>query len=117
MPHQDGQRILATLGNVAGGEWLGWVVGIDAILVLSGSVLTAYVGVTGLVRRMSLDRCLPQFLLQENPWRHTNHWIIIGFFAVCSFCRKKKKKKKKKKKEEETKEENKEEEEENKEPR
>jgi hypothetical protein len=41
------------------------------------------VGVTGLVRRMSLDQCLPQRLLAENRWRGTNHWIILGFFAVC----------------------------------
>ena len=38
---------------------------------------------TGLVRRMSLDRCLPQFLLVENDARKTNHWIILGYFAVC----------------------------------
>jgi amino acid transporter len=59
-----------------------WVSG-DAVLVLSGAVLTSYVGVTGLVRRMSLDQCLPQRLLAENRWRGTNHWIILGFFAVC----------------------------------
>lgn len=41
-------------------------------------VLTSYVGVTGLVRNMSGDRCLPQFLLQKNSLRHTNHWIILG---------------------------------------
>jgi hypothetical protein len=32
---------------------------------------------------MSLDRCLPQFLLAQNKWRSTNHWIIGGFFLVC----------------------------------
>jgi hypothetical protein len=51
--------------------------------VLSGAVLTSYVGVLGLVRRMSLDQCLPQFLLSENRWRHTNHWIIALFFLLC----------------------------------
>jgi hypothetical protein len=56
---------------------------VDAVLVLSGAVLTSYVGVTGLMRRMSLDRCLPQFLLDENRWRGTNHWIILAFFGVC----------------------------------
>jgi hypothetical protein len=59
-------------------------VSVDAVLVLSGAVLTSYVGVTGLVRRMSLDRCLPQFFLAENRWRKTNHWIILGFFALCA---------------------------------
>ena len=48
------------------------------------AVLTSYVGVTGLVRRMSLDRCLPQILLRENKWRRTNHWIILAFFGLCA---------------------------------
>ncbi|MCB9592302.1 MAG: APC family permease [Sandaracinaceae bacterium] len=67
------------------GTWLGILVSVDAVLVLSGAVLTSFVGVTGLVRRMTLDRCLPQVLLQENKLRKTNHWIILGFFLVsCS---------------------------------
>jgi amino acid transporter len=76
--------LLAKMGNLSLGSWLGWWVSLDAFLVLSGAVLTSYVGVTGLVRRMSLDRCLPQFLLNENGWRGTNHWIIIGFFGLCT---------------------------------
>jgi len=47
-------------------------------------VLTAYVGINGLVRRMSLDRCLPLMLVAENSLRHTNHYIIIGFFVITS---------------------------------
>jgi len=86
--------LLARMGNAAVhhfsgsgqapeiGTWLGTFVSIDAVLVLSGAVLTSFVGVTGLVRRMTLDRCLPQVLLQENRLRGTNHWIIIGFFLV-----------------------------------
>ena len=89
------EDLLARMGNVAlhkltgsagadtDGTWLGMLVSLDAVLVLSGAVLTSFVGVTGLVRRMTLDRCLPQFLLAENTWRGTNHWIIIGFFLVC----------------------------------
>jgi len=65
------------------GTWLGVIVSVDAVLVLSGAVLTSFVGVTGLVRRMTLDRCLPQFLLRENKLRKTNHWIIGGFFLVA----------------------------------
>lgn len=75
--------LLAQMGARSAGPWLAWWVSLDAVLVLSGAVLTSYVGVTGLVRRMSLDRCLPQFLLRENRRRETNHWIIIGFFALC----------------------------------
>jgi len=75
--------LLAEMGERSFGPALGTWVSLDAVLVLSGAVLTSYVGVTGLVRRMSLDQCLPQFLLSENRWRGTNHWIILGFFAVC----------------------------------
>lgn len=75
--------LLAIMGQRAAGNWLGTLVSVDAVLVLSGAVLTGFVGVTGLVRRMSLDRCLPQVLLRENKWRGTNHLIILGFFALC----------------------------------
>lgn len=75
--------LLAQIGNVALGRRLALMVSADAILVLSGAVLTSFVGVTGLMRRMALDRCLPQVRLQENRWRGTNHWILYGFFGLC----------------------------------
>ncbi len=75
--------LLAQMGQVAMGRPLALLVSADAVLVLSGAVLTSFVGVTGLMRRMSLDRCLPQFLLQENSWRGTNHWILLSFFGLC----------------------------------
>jgi amino acid transporter len=78
------EDLLAQLGMVASGHALADWVSLDATLVLSGAVLTSYVGVTGLVRRMSLDRCLPQFLLAQNRWRGTNHWILAAFFVLCS---------------------------------
>ncbi|MGD8894717.1 MAG: APC family permease [Acidobacteriota bacterium] len=87
LPLAEIQRVPPDLLARMGGQSLGPVlaawVSIDAVLVLSGAVLTSYVGVTGLVRRMSLDQCLPQRLLAENRWRGTNHWIILGFFAIC----------------------------------
>jgi hypothetical protein len=55
---------------------------VDAALVLSGAVLTSYVGVTGLVKRMTLDRCLPQVLLKTNRLG-TTHLIIIAFFLLA----------------------------------
>jgi hypothetical protein len=33
---------------------------------------------------LAADRCLPGILLQENPFTGTNHWIILGFFVLCS---------------------------------
>ena len=78
---QHQEALLAHMGAVAGGSWLAWLISLDASLVLSGAVLTSYVGVTGLVRRMTLDRCLPQFLLKSNR-RGSSHRIIIAFFLL-----------------------------------
>jgi amino acid transporter len=75
--------LLAQMGDIAVGRPLGVLVAADAVLVLSGAVLTSFVGVTGLMRRMALDRCLPEFLLRENRWRGTNHWILLAFFGLC----------------------------------
>ncbi|MEM1009170.1 MAG: APC family permease, partial [Myxococcota bacterium] len=73
---------LAHLGNQAGGHWLGLFISIDAMLVLSGAVLTSFVGVNGLARRITLDRILPQFFLKTNR-RKTTHRILITFFFLC----------------------------------
>ena len=75
------EDLLAHMGDLAGGRWLGLVISVDATLVLSGAVLTSFVGVTGLVKRMTLDRVLPQFLLHSNR-RGTAHRIIIAFFLL-----------------------------------
>lgn len=76
-------NLLADIANKTGGYLLHTFIVVDAVLVLSGAVLTSYVGVTGLCKRMALDRCLPQFLLKENR-RGTNHIIILSFFLLCS---------------------------------
>ena len=49
-----------------------------------GAVLTAFIGVNGLVRRLALDRSLPAFLLETNSLRGTNHWIALMFFGLCT---------------------------------
>ena len=77
-------ELLSQMAGLAGGPWLHTLVGVDATLVLCGSVLTAYVGVGGLIRRMALDRCLPSFFLMQNPITKTNHFIILTFFATTS---------------------------------
>lgn len=79
--HQE--TLLAEMGGRALGGWFATWIGINAVLVLSGAVLTSYIGVTGLVRRMALDRCLPRGLLKENRIRHTPHWIPLSFFFLC----------------------------------
>jgi MFS family permease len=45
-------------------------------------VLTSYVGVSGLVHRMTLDQCFPQFLLKQTR-RGSFPLIILGFMILC----------------------------------
>jgi hypothetical protein len=74
--------LLSFLGNEIGGKTLSMLISIDAVLVLSGAVLTSYIGVSGLMKRMALDRILPQFLLKENK-AGSSPRILILFFALC----------------------------------
>jgi amino acid transporter len=79
--HQD--YLLSEMAHLMGGKVFKMVIVLDAGAVLSGAVLTSFVGVTGLVQRMALDQCLPQFFLKKNR-RGTCHRIIISFFLLCS---------------------------------
>jgi len=76
------EALLAHIGGIAAGNWLLWVISVDAALVLSGAVLTSFVGVGGLVQRMTLDRTLPQFFLKLNK-RNSPYRIMIAFFLLC----------------------------------
>ncbi|MDO8366079.1 MAG: APC family permease [Saprospiraceae bacterium] len=76
------ESLLAFMGHTAGGSWLGWLISIDAVLVLSGAVLTSFVGVTGLIERITLDRVLPNFFLAQNK-RGVNYRIVAAFFMLC----------------------------------
>lgn len=76
-------HLLSHLALMTGGSAFKTMVVVDAVLVLSGAVLTSFVGVTGLVHRMSLDQCFPRFFLKLNR-RGTRHRIIIAFFLLCS---------------------------------
>jgi amino acid transporter len=76
------EALLSHLGLNTGGSWLSGIVSLDATLVLSGAVLTSYVGVGGLIKRMTLDRILPQALLKENR-RRSSPRIFILFFVLC----------------------------------
>ncbi|MBM4284727.1 MAG: APC family permease [Deltaproteobacteria bacterium] len=78
--HQE--DLLAWLGFEVGGNFFHNLIVLDAFLVLSGAVLTSYVGITGLVHRMTLDQCFPQFLLKSNR-RGTYHRIILSFMLLC----------------------------------
>jgi amino acid transporter len=78
--HQE--SLLAFLGQTTGGSWLAYLISVDAVLVLCGAVLTSFVGVSGLLNRMTLDRILPNYFLKQNK-RGSNYRIIISFLVLC----------------------------------
>jgi amino acid transporter len=77
------ESLLSDMAGLTGGRWMATVISINAVTVLSGAVLTSFVGVNGLIRRMTLDRILPQFLLKENK-RGSSYRILITFFILCT---------------------------------
>ena len=73
--------LLSHMAGLTGNQLLPTMVSVDAFLVLSGAVLTSYVGVTGLLERMTLDRIMPAFFLKKNQ-RGSSYRIIILFFLL-----------------------------------
>lgn len=76
------ESLLAYLGQTTGGTWLAILISVDAVLVLCGAVLTSFVGVSGLLNRMTLDRILPNYFLKQNK-NGSNYRIIISFLILC----------------------------------
>lgn len=75
--------LLADAAKTIGGPIFQYVIVLDAFLVLSGAVLTAYVAVSGLLSRMAADGCLPFILTKKNKVG-SYPAIIIFFFVLCS---------------------------------
>ena len=73
--------LLSHMAGITGNQLLPTMVSVDAFLVLSGAVLTSFVGVTGLLERMTLDRIMPAFFLKKNR-RGSSYRIIILFFLL-----------------------------------
>lgn len=75
--------LLSDAANIIGGTAYRYFIVIDAFLVLSGAVLTSYVGVSGLLSRMAGDNCLPNFMGKMNK-KGSFPRIIALFFVLCS---------------------------------
>lgn len=75
--------LLSNAALTVGGPLFQYILVADAFLVLSGAVLTSYVGVSGLVHRMAADSCLPNSLTKQNR-NGAFPRIIICFFLLCS---------------------------------
>ncbi|GMF29305.1 unnamed protein product [Phytophthora lilii] len=82
--YASADALLSKAAEASLGSWFSTWVSVDAFIVLSGSVLTSYVGICGLVRRLSTDRVLPSFLAKTNKLRGTNHYIIGSYFLLSS---------------------------------
>lgn len=78
-PYQN--TLLIEMASHVGGNWLSILIGLDAFLVLSGAVLTSFVGVTGLLERMALDRVLPQYFIKKNK-KGSSYRIILIFLVL-----------------------------------
>ncbi|MEZ4688449.1 MAG: APC family permease [Bacteroidia bacterium] len=78
--------LLVEMGDKVGGSWLASLIALDAFLVLSGAVLTSFVGVTGLLERMTLDRIMPPYFLKKNKRGSSYRIILIFFLLAVSVC-------------------------------
>ncbi len=76
--------LLSHMADVSSGMWLQMIIALDAVLVLSGAVLTSYVGVSGLLERMTLDRILPPFFLKKNKRGSSSRIILFFLFLNIS---------------------------------
>lgn len=75
--------LLASEALIIGGRYFQYFIVADAFLVLSGAVLTSYIGVSGLIYRMASDACLPGFLTAKN--NKGSYWkIVLTFFLLCT---------------------------------
>ncbi|HWY79336.1 MAG TPA: APC family permease [Candidatus Sulfotelmatobacter sp.] len=75
--------LLANAAQILGGKYFEYIVVGDAFLVLAGAVLTGYVGVSGLIYRMTSDGCFPNILAKVSK-KGSYPYIIILFFLLCS---------------------------------
>ncbi len=73
---------LSHMAELTGGKYLATLISINAVTVLSGAVLTSFVGVNGLIKRMTLDRILPNYFLKENK-KGSTYRILALFFLLC----------------------------------
>lgn len=75
--------LLSNAARIFAGGWFQYVVVIDAVLVLCGAVLTGFVGVSGLLYRMTTDGCFPSAFAKVNK-KGSYPYIIIAFFILCT---------------------------------
>lgn len=73
--------MLAIMADKLGGERFRAAVCVDATIILCGAVLTSFIGIAGLLRRLAADSILPQALAIEDS-RGTPSVAIIVFLVL-----------------------------------
>jgi amino acid transporter len=74
--------MLAVMARELGGKGFEQWLCIDAVMVLCGGVLTAIVGVTGLLDRLAKDKVVPESLSALSPWGSS--YVAILCFSIGS---------------------------------
>ena len=74
--------MLAQMAKQLGGDGFHTVMCIDAVVILCGGVITAFVGVSGLIKRLAGDRLLPSFLRVTNS-RGAAYAAILCFVSLA----------------------------------
>lgn len=80
---RDKDFLLANVATIIGSPIFKYIVVVDAVLVLAGAVLTAFVGVSGLIYRMTTDGCFPEVIAKQNK-KGSYPVILILFFLLCT---------------------------------
>ena len=76
--------MLAVMAQHLGGETFRTILCVNAVMVLCGGVLTAFVGVTGLIERLAKDKVLPESLSAISSWGSS--YIAILSFSIGSIA-------------------------------
>ncbi|EIN12814.1 hypothetical protein PUNSTDRAFT_28714, partial [Punctularia strigosozonata HHB-11173 SS5] len=78
----SGANILSVLAELALGRWLRiWIV-VDAVIVLSGGVLTGILSACELLQRLAHDRVIPRYFLSKLPTQ-APYVTILSFGVFC----------------------------------
>lgn len=74
--------MLAEMAGTIQGNGFKYLIVIDAVVVLCGGVLTAYVGVSSLLKTLAADCILPSYLMETN--RRSAPYMAIATFCVIA---------------------------------
>ncbi|TPX32195.1 hypothetical protein SmJEL517_g04663 [Synchytrium microbalum] len=79
---QNPSTVLSAVASAVSSQ-LGFLVSLDAIIVLCGGVLTSFVGIGGLAHHLAGDGLLPRAATKKMPPFGGYPAISIGFFLIC----------------------------------